>query len=118
MISSDGVVVKKNWLDAYKLVTASGSNTLNAYVQKDDPFIRLATERVSAEVLSMVPISSDSWQVDWKESTWGVHGEPLGESYWRGIFRIVLKQPQTDEQLTANPIGLYIDEFHWSRINR
>jgi type IV secretion system protein VirB5 len=118
MISSDGAVVKRNWLDAYRLVTANGSNTLNAYVQKNDPFSRLATERVSVDVLSMVPLSAESWQVDWKESVWGVHGEPLGDSYWRGIFKIVLKQPQTDEQLASNPIGLYIDEFHWSRINR
>jgi len=91
---------------------------LNAYVQKNDPFARLATERVSVDMISMVPLSAESWQVDWKESVWGVHGEPLGDSYWRGIFKIVLKQPQTDEQLVSNPIGLYIDEFHWSRINR
>jgi type IV secretion system protein TrbF len=118
MISSDGAVVKRNWLDAYKLVTASGSNTLNAYVQKSDPFVRIATERVSVEVLSMVQLSQESWQVDWKESVWGIHGEPLGDSYWRGIFRIMLKQPRTEEQFASNPIGLYIDEFHWSRINR
>jgi type IV secretion system protein VirB5 len=118
MISSDGAVVKKNWIDAYKLVTSNGANILNAYVQQHDPFVRAQTERVSVEVLSMVPISSESWQVDWKESSWGVHGELLGESYWRGIFRTKFTEPKSDEQLMANPIGLYIDEFHWSRINR
>jgi type IV secretion system protein VirB5 len=117
-ISSDKAVIKKNWFDAYKLVTPTGSNILNTYVRQQDPFLRADTERVSVDVLSMVPISSESWQVDWKESSWGVHGEPLEESYWRGIFRIKFIQPKSEEQMTANPIGLYIDEFHWSRINR
>jgi type IV secretion system protein VirB5 len=118
MISSDKAVIKRNWIDAYKLVTSDGAAILNAYVHQRDPFLRAEKERVSVEVLSMVPISSESWQVDWKESSWGVHGELLGDSYWRGIFRIEFKEPQREEQMAANPIGLYIDEFHWSRINR
>ena len=117
-ISSDKAVIKRSWFDAYKLVTPTGSNILNTYVRQQDPFLRADTERVSVDVLSMVPISSESWQVDWKESSWGVHGELLGESYWRGIFRVVFREPKNEEQMIANPIGLYIDEFHWSRINR
>ncbi|NTV99442.1 MAG: type IV secretion system protein, partial [Chlorobiaceae bacterium] len=111
-------VIKQNWLDAFKLVSPRGANTLSAYVQKNDPFIRAAKERVSVDFLSMVRITEDSWQVDWKESQWGIMGEPLGETYWRGIFKIVLKQPETEKELAVNPIGLYVDEYNISQLVR
>jgi type IV secretion system protein VirB5 len=118
MISSDAGVIKENWLDAFKLVSPRAANTLSAYVQKNDPFIRAAKERVSIDFLSMVRISEDSWQVDWKESQWGTMGDPLGETYWRGIFRVVLKQPASEKELAANPIGLYVDEYNISQLVR
>lgn len=118
MISADRAVVKRNWLDAYNLVTQSAANTLNEYARQHDPFQRALKERVSVQVLSMVQMSEKSWQIDWKESSWGKRGEPRGEEFWRGIFRIVLKKPDSAEKLAANPIGLYIDEFHWSKIQR
>ncbi|NTW15848.1 MAG: type IV secretion system protein [Syntrophaceae bacterium] len=118
MISSDAGVVKENWLDAFKLVSPKGANTLSAYVQKNDPFARAAKERVSVDMLSMVRVSEESWQVDWKESQWGLMGEAVGESYWRGIFKIVIKQPDNEKALAANPIGLYIDEFNVAQIIR
>ena len=118
MISSDAGVIKENWFDAYKLVTPKGANTLSAYVLKQDPFIRAAKERISVDILSMVRVSEYSWQVDWKESQWGIMGEPLGETYWRGIYKIVIQQPVNEKQLAANPIGLFIDEFNIAQLVR
>ncbi|NTW83968.1 MAG: type IV secretion system protein [Chlorobiaceae bacterium] len=118
MISSDAGVIKANWLDAFKLVSPKGANMLSAYVQKNDPFIRSSRERVGIDFLSMVRISEDSWQVDWKESQWGIMGEPLGETNWRGIFKIILKQPETEKDLVSNPIGLYVDEYNIAQIVR
>ena len=118
MISSDAGVIKSNWIDAFKLVSAKGANTLSAYVQKNDPFIRAAKERVGVDFLSIVRISENSWQVDWKESQWGVMGEPIGETFWRGIYKVVIQQPKTEKQLEANPIGLFVDEFNVAQIMR
>lgn len=116
MISSDAGVIKANWLDAFKLVSPRGANTLSAYVKMNDPFIRAAKERVSVDILSMVRITEDSWQVDWKESQWGVMGEPLGKIFWRGVFKVVLKQPETEKDLATNPIGLFVDEYNISQL--
>ncbi|TLU82326.1 MAG: type IV secretion system protein [Chlorobium sp.] len=118
MISSDAGVIKANWLDAYKLVSQKAANTLTAYVQKNDPFIRAARERVSVDVLSMVRITEDSWQVDWKESQWGIMGDPLGETFWKGVFKVVLKQPSTEKDLAVNPIGLFVDEYNITQLVR
>jgi type IV secretory pathway TrbF-like protein len=118
-ISSDLAVVKHNWLDAYTLVTPRGGNMLSAFVQKPehDPFRRAQDERVTIEILSAVRAAGDTWQIDWRESSWDKGGSPLGEPViWRAMLRTVVATPKTAEAMQKNPIGLYIDELHWDKV--
>jgi type IV secretory pathway TrbF-like protein len=116
-LSSDPAVVKRNWLDAYTLLTSNAANQLNAYAESTQPIKRAQSgERMSIELVAMVQLSKDTWQADWREVAWDKNGNQVGTSVWRGNFRVVLKLPETDEQLAVNPIGLYIDEYHWSRL--
>lgn len=118
MITSDQAVLKGNWLDAYNFVTQNARNTLNGYVQNSNPFERAITERIGVAITAMVQVSADTWQVDWIESKWNDKGLSLGDDHWRGMFKVVLQQPADEEQLAVNPIGLYIDELHWSKIQQ
>jgi len=118
-ISSDFAVLKRNWLDAYTLVTPRGGNMLTAYVQapEHDPFRRAQDERVTVEFLSAVRVSGDTWQVDWRESSWDKNGSPAGAPVtWRAMLRTLLQLPKTAEAMSRNPIGLYIDELHWDKV--
>ena len=116
-LSSDPAVVKRNWLEAYTLLTTNAATQLNVYAESTQPIKRAQDgERVSIELVGMVQLSKDTWQADWREITWDKNGNQLGSAIWRGNFRVVLKLPETDEQLATNPIGLFIDEFHWSRL--
>jgi type IV secretion system protein TrbF len=115
-ISSDAAVMKRNWIDAYALITQSAANHLNAYAQQTDPFKRGAEERVSVDVATVVQLSADTWQADWVEKTWDKAGNEAASAVWRGTFRVLVRPPENDEQLAANPIGLFVDEFHWSKV--
>jgi type IV secretion system protein VirB5 len=118
-ISSDLAVLKRNWLDAYTLLTPRGGNMLSAFVQKpeNDPFRRVQDERVTVEILSAVRAAGDTWQVDWRESAWDKNGAPLGAPLvWRAMLRTLLETPKTAEAIKRNPIGLYIDELHWDKV--
>jgi type IV secretory pathway TrbF-like protein len=118
-ISSDLAVLKRNWLDAYTLLTPRGGNMLSAFVQKpeNDPFRRAQEERVTVEILSAVRAAGDTWQIDWRESSWDKGGSPLGAPViWRAMLRTVVALPKTAEAMRNNPIGLYIDELHWDRV--
>jgi type IV secretion system protein VirB5 len=121
-ISTDVAVDRKNWLEAYTLVTSKGGNMLTAWVSapEHEPFHRAAAgERVSLEVLSAVRVSQDTWQFDWRETSWDKNGNAAGSPVlWRGMFHILLQLPKTTESMAKNPIGLYIDEFHWDTIQR
>jgi type IV secretion system protein VirB5 len=115
-VSSDAAVMKRNWIDAYTLITQSAANQLSGYAQQNEPFKRMQTERVSVDVVAVVQLSKDTWQADWRETNWDKGGTELGSSVWRGTFRVVLRMPDTEEQLVTNPIGLFVDEFHWSKV--
>jgi type IV secretion system protein VirB5 len=121
-ISSDVSVLKQNWLDAYTTVTPHGGNMLNAYVTapEHDPFRRAQDgQRVTIEMVSAVRVSDATWQVDWRETAWDKGGTPQGlPVLWRGMFKIALHPPATEEAMAKNPIGLYVDEFHWDMVAR
>jgi type IV secretory pathway TrbF-like protein len=117
-ISSDAAVLKRNWIDAYKLVTPNGANQLNAYVHDNNPFEQFQQQvRVSLQVSVIVQITQDTWQVDWSETTWDEHGNPTDSAAWRGNFHVLLRVPESVDELALNPLGLYIDELHWARLS-
>jgi type IV secretion system protein VirB5 len=115
-VSSDAAVMRQSWLDAYALITQSAANQLNAYAEKSDPFKRGAELRVSIDAATIVQLSPDTWEADWVEKTWDKAGNETDSSIWRGTFRVVVRTPDSEEQLSQNPIGLFIDEFHWSKV--
>ena len=120
-ISSDNVVLRKNWLDAYKMLTTRGTTLMNAWIQPEggpnDPVKRAQQEVTAVEILSAVPQSAESWQIDWKETTWDKSGQMLGKpAVWRAVLKVVQQAPKTRQQMIDNPIGLFVDEFHWEPI--
>ncbi len=115
-VSSDVVVMKRCWTDAYALITANAANHLSAYAQETNPIRRAEEERVTVDVSSVVQLSAETWQVDWVERGWDKAGGETASSVWRGVFRVLVRVPETEEQLATNPIGLFIDEFHWSKV--
>jgi type IV secretion system protein VirB5 len=118
-ISSDAAVLKKNWLDAYAAVTPKAANMLTAYVKtpEHDPFRRAQDGRVTIETVSTVRVSQDTWQIDWRETTWDTHGSPVGVPVlWRGMFKVLIQPATSEDAMSKNPIGLYVDEFHWDTV--
>lgn len=118
-VSSDNVLLRKNWLDAYKMLTTAGNTLMTAWVANHNPFARAQKETTAVEILSAVPLSAESWQIDWKETVWNKSGQMQGKpTLWRAMLRIVLQPPKARQQMIDNPLGLFIDEFHWDRIQQ
>jgi type IV secretory pathway TrbF-like protein len=118
-ISSDNVLLRRNWLDAYKMLTLTGNTMMTAWVKDNDPFKRAQKETTAIEILSAVPLSKESWQIDWRETTWDKSGQVQGRpTVWRAMLKIVLQPPSTRQQMIDNPLGLFVDELHWDRIQQ
>jgi type IV secretion system protein VirB5 len=113
-LSSDPVVVRRNWLNAYAAVTSRGAAQLSIYARRHNPFAHIGVNTVSVEVKDVVRISRASFQVRWVEDHYA-HDSLIARTHWTAVLSIVLRPPRTLDVLRQNPLGLYVDDLHWSR---
>jgi len=116
-LSSDPAVLKERLLDSYKLVTPAAANQLNAWLEAHNPLTRRDSERISIEPAGILPLSASTWQADWTETVWDDGGSVKSQSVWRATLRVTFRLPETEEEINSNPIGIFIDEFHWAELH-
>lgn len=112
--STDGVVLRNNWLNAYHFITGEAQQTLNSYARESDPFAKLGQEARSISVQAVLPRSNDTYQVTWTETRFE-RGAALPPERWTGLFTIKVNPPKNEQELRANPLGMFIKSFQWSR---
>ncbi|KSR45976.1 conjugal transfer protein TrbF [Pseudomonas aeruginosa] len=113
-LSTDPVVVRKNWLRAYDYTTDQGATVVNDYARKNDPFARIGRESVTVEITSVVRASDKSFQIRWTEQPY-VNGAATEPQRWTAVISVVLQPPRTAERLLRNPLGIYVNGLSWSR---
>lgn len=114
-LPTDPIVMRKQWLEAYKFVTRQGANTLNEYAKEANPFGHIGKDTVAVEISSITPISDKSYQVQWKEEVFDNEGIKLSTARYTGVFSLTFEKPKTEEDIRVNPVGLYIESLHWSK---
>lgn len=110
----DPVVAKQNWLKAYAYLSPRGSTLLNGLMGQDNPLQLLGKQTVSIEVTTVNPLSSNTYNINWTETAVGVNGQVLSKKLYAGVFSVSIHAPQTQSQILSNPLGIYIDNVHWS----
>ena len=111
-LSSDAVIVRENWLQAYDYVTDKAATTLNEYASANDPFADIGRKSRTVDVISVVRVSEGSFQARWIEKTFE-NGALTGAKRYTGLFSIISQPPTDAERLRANPLGIYVHELHW-----
>jgi type IV secretion system protein VirB5 len=85
-----------------------------------NPFARASKEMVSTEIKTVLPQTTDTWQIDWVETTrdrqGGVIGQPV---FWRALVTVYIAAPAPgtkEEQLILNPLGVYVRDYSWQKL--
>ena len=90
-------------------------NTINykvtEYIEETDPRSRLKRETVTIAIASILPISDTTYQVDFRETVWTSQGKLRSDDHYRAVIHTQIYIPSTQEQVTFNPIGLYVTDF-------
>lgn len=98
--------------------TAKANEWLNG-TDESSPFKRAAKETVSTEILSVIPQTPDTWQVDWTETPRDRQGvaqdKPFRMRALVTVYTVATTPQTTDEQMRNNPLGIYIRDFSWSK---
>lgn len=64
---------------------------------------------VEVQIQSIVPISGKVYNAEWRETS--TVDSRLVTKYYKGIFQVEVSPPQRIENLIANPLGIFIEDF-------
>lgn len=113
-VSTDPIVVRKNWLKAYDYATDRAAQSLNDYARENDPFAKIGRRSITVEIASVVRASPTSFQLRWREKAFE-NGQAAGTTNHTGVLTIIQKLPRDAVTLRANPLGIYVNAINWSR---
>ena len=80
----------------------------------NDPYRRAEVETVEIAVNSSILVIGHTWKVEWTETVRGRDGDVKSITPYEMTATYVQAKAETEEQLKANPRGIYISEFRWS----
>jgi type IV secretion system protein TrbF len=103
--------------EAYAMIDRNGDAyaVLNEHMRANNPFQRAAEETVAVEVQSVLPLAGNTWRLEWRESTRDRGAQLKSTFQYQATVTIGFSQPRDEATIRANPIGLYINAFHWAR---
>ncbi len=110
-------VVQKQYIDrVYAMLRTTDPSTekVNGWFRSASPFEKAKTATVSVEVNNVVPLSTQSFQIDWTEYERDRKGKEVATRRFRGVATVVLIPPQDEAVIRLNPIGLYLKDFDWT----
>lgn len=110
-VSSDPQIVQQNIQKLYHQVTGEATDKVTEYIEETDPRTRLKKETVTIAIASILPLSDTTYQVDFRETVWGSGSKLTSDDHYRAVIHTEIYIPKTQEQVTYNPIGLYVTDF-------
>jgi type IV secretion system protein TrbF len=103
--------------EAYAMVdqNAAAAEQLNGWFREHSPFTEAQTEIVSVQVQSVLPLSANTWRVEWQEVARSRDGSKVSSAQWQAVITIAIKPPTTDADILINPTGLLVKSFNWQQ---
>ncbi|OYX99099.1 MAG: conjugal transfer protein TrbF [Caulobacter sp. 35-67-4] len=112
--SIDPIVIRDNWTGAYHFVAGPAIGQLNSYAKANDPFANVGAQAINVEIVSVLARSASTYQVQWRETQFNAGTSGVTEN-WTGLFTAKINPPKNEAELRANPLGIFITAFQWSR---
>lgn len=111
-LSFDPVVTKRDWLTAYKFLTSSGAKKLSSYFKASNVVSCLGKKTRVVEILNIRKPGSNTFDASWTEESFDLNGQNIEKKNRHGTFTIVIKQPNRQDAILVNPLGIYIVDFN------
>ena len=126
LVTPDIALQRKAIFSVYAMMNADdpAASKMTAWLngnEASNPFHRAARETVETEIVSVIPQSQDTWQIEWNEKLFDRQGVPIGQPYrMKALATVAIVPPEastTEEKIRQNPLGVYVKDFSWSKQN-
>lgn len=117
-VVSDQLAMKRTIEKVYAHVGATSKvkKQLDAYYKERQVFDLAAKQTISAEVTLAIPRGGNTWEIEWNEKRYSQAGEEIGfPERWKAIITYDFVVLDKEEAITANPTGIFVTEFSWSK---
>ena len=117
-VVTDSQVEREYLARAYAHVAPESApkTTMDAfYAGGGNPFDRVSRETVTVEVESVLAQSKTSYQVDWRENTSSLQGQPLSTQRYRALITVEYREIE-QAMVSKNPLGLFINSLSIQKI--
>lgn len=116
-VSPDASLQKAMLLQAYGSLSNQDPATtkLNEFFSKNSPFERAQTETVTVEIHSVLPITKETWQIEWSEKVTTRKGQLKEVARWKATGSVYTIPPTTEPQILKNPLGIFLRDFDWAK---
>ena len=90
---------------------------LNDYMRQPEhqPFQRAQSETASIEVQSVLPLTADTWRVEWVETVRDLSGHETSRIPWSATVSIIVHPPTDDGAILRNPTGVFVQTLNWAQ---
>lgn len=117
-VTSDGAANKRAVTEIYAMLSSSDSayQVVSDYFRgPGDPFEIAKARTVSVEIAAILPMSDKTYQVEWREIVRERRGALISDHVFQSIVTVRRATNESDRNLMANPIGLFVTEISWTR---
>ena len=121
-ITADVTLERRDVFRVYAMLQQGDAATvkMSEWFSANPPMTRAATQTVEVQVTSTIPQSATTWQVDWLETVRDRSGQQTEPPIrMRALVTVRVSAPTsqtTEEMVRANPLGLYVSDFSWSKV--
>ncbi len=112
-ISSDPLAQKGALSRAYALTAATATAFLNDYYRQHSPFGQTRTVAVSVD--AVLPISNQTYQLQWTEDARDYQGRDIGTTHWLASGTVACDPPSDERGILSNPLGRYVTGISWTQ---
>jgi type IV secretion system protein VirB5 len=71
---------------------------------------------VQVQVKTALPLSKNTWQVEWEEWSYNMKGENIGVDKWKATVTYKISPPTSEKGIRINPIGFYVTDINWMKV--
>ena len=116
-LTTDRVVQKDAIRRLYAMlpVDSAALKKLNEQYRATNPFKEAEQQTRSVQLTAVLPISGQTWQVEWTETIRDTRGEMQTAVRYKATLIVSISPPTSEGEVSVNPLGVYVSDVNWTQ---